>query len=84
MVREDRPGVKQLVGYAVPAAGAELDTEELRRWAGDRLPDYMVPRPIIALDTLPLTTNGKVDQKALPAQRRSSSVSSSAPAAGTA
>ncbi|MBU7597298.1 amino acid adenylation domain-containing protein [Streptomyces sp. P38-E01] len=67
VVREDRPGVKQLVGYAVPAAGAELDTEELRRWAGDRLPDYMVPRPIIALDTLPLTTNGKVDQKALPA-----------------
>ncbi|SEQ85819.1 non-ribosomal peptide synthase domain TIGR01720/amino acid adenylation domain-containing protein [Streptomyces radiopugnans] len=67
VVREDRPGVRQLVGYAVPAAGARLVTEELRAWAAERLPEYMVPRPVIALDALPLTTNGKLDVRALPA-----------------
>ncbi|MDG9706152.1 non-ribosomal peptide synthetase [Streptomyces sp. DH37] len=66
-VREDRPGVRQLVGYAVPAAGAGLDPEEVRAWAAERLPEYMVPRPIVALDALPLTTNGKLDIAALPA-----------------
>ncbi|MFD8519481.1 amino acid adenylation domain-containing protein [Streptomyces capillispiralis] len=67
VVREDRPGVRHLVGYAVPAPGATLDTEDLRTWAAERLPDYMVPRPVVALDALPLTTNGKLDVRALPA-----------------
>ncbi|MET4660684.1 amino acid adenylation domain-containing protein/non-ribosomal peptide synthase protein (TIGR01720 family) [Streptomyces sp. PvP037] len=67
VVREDRPGVRHLVGYAVPAAGATLDTEQLRAWAAERLPEYMVPRPVVALDALPLTTNGKLDVAALPA-----------------
>ncbi|MBT2380628.1 amino acid adenylation domain-containing protein [Streptomyces sp. ISL-111] len=66
LVREDRPGFRRLVAYAVPAAGATADPEALRAWAADRLPEYMVPRPIVVLDALPLTTNGKIDTKALP------------------
>ncbi|MQS05686.1 non-ribosomal peptide synthetase [Streptomyces alkaliphilus] len=67
VVREDRPGVRQLVGYAVPAPGAEPDAGELRARLAERLPEYMVPRPIVVLDALPLTTNGKLDHAALPA-----------------
>ncbi|MGE7828260.1 amino acid adenylation domain-containing protein [Paenibacillus sp. NPDC093718] len=56
----------ELVAYVVPAAGVTLDAEQLRRWAGRKLPDYMVPRGIAWLDRLPLNANGKIDRKALP------------------
>ncbi|MEV7130823.1 amino acid adenylation domain-containing protein [Streptomyces sp. NPDC093260] len=65
VVREDRPGDKRLVGYLVAAEG--VDTGELKQYLGTELPDYMVPSALVVLDALPLTGNGKVDRRALPA-----------------
>ncbi len=63
IAREDRPGDKRLVGYVTGAA----DPAEIRSRLSERLPAYMVPAAVVVLDALPLTVNGKVDKRALPA-----------------
>ncbi|MCZ2526308.1 amino acid adenylation domain-containing protein [Streptomyces sp. HB2AG] len=67
LVREDRPGDRRLVGYVVPAPGAVADPAALREALAAELPDHMVPAAVVVLDALPLSPNGKLDRKALPA-----------------
>lgn len=67
-VREDQPGDPQLVAYLVPVAGRTLPSlVELRASLLSKLPAFMVPARFVELSTLPLSTNGKVNKKALPA-----------------
>lgn len=57
---------RQLIGYIVPKVDTKLTERELRAFLKQALPTYMVPAVLIMLDMLPLTANGKVDQKVLP------------------
>ncbi|MGD1257808.1 amino acid adenylation domain-containing protein, partial [Mycobacterium seoulense] len=63
IVREDRPGDKRLVGYLTGTA----DPDGVRTALAQRLPAYMVPAATVALESLPMTLNGKLDTRALPA-----------------
>ena len=69
VVREESPGDKRLVGYVVVGGGKEGEQEpkRLRKYLKEKLPEYMVPSAIVALEKMPLTPNGKLDRRALPA-----------------
>jgi amino acid adenylation domain-containing protein len=66
LMREDVPGDQRLVAYCVTNTEAVLTTSDLRNFLKEKLPEYMVPSVFIHLKALPLTTNGKIDRRALP------------------
>ncbi|HKX32892.1 MAG TPA: amino acid adenylation domain-containing protein, partial [Blastocatellia bacterium] len=64
----DASGADQrLVAYLIPKSPGQLPVTELRAYAKEKLPDYMVPSHFVQLDSFPLTANGKIDYRALPA-----------------
>jgi len=65
-IREDRVGDKRLVAYFTPSDERVPSTSELRTFAGEKLPDYMVPSRFVVLDKFQLNANGKVNRQALP------------------
>ena len=67
VAREDQPGDKRLVAYAVCRSAERPSPNVLRQCLEKTLPAYMLPAAYVFLEALPLTPNGKVDRKALPA-----------------
>ncbi|MDV3136656.1 amino acid adenylation domain-containing protein, partial [Mycobacterium sp. 29Ha] len=78
IVREDRPGDKRLVGYMTGTA----DLAGVRAELAEQLPEYMVPAAVVLMQELPLTVNGKLDKRALPAPEYQGADDYRAPANG--
>jgi acyl carrier protein len=67
VLREDRPGDQRLAAYYVCKDGQAVSESEVRRQLQAQLPGYMLPQHLVELSSIPLTPNGKVDRRALPA-----------------
>src|SRR6266542_2561781 len=67
IAREEAPGEKRLVAYLIGNPEQAPSVSELKHFLKERLPEYLVPSAFMALDEFPLTPNGKVDRRALPA-----------------
>ncbi len=67
IARGEKAGEKMVVAYLIPQDGETPVPDDLRTALKERLPEYMVPAAFVVLDAFPLTPNGKVNRKALPA-----------------
>lgn len=67
LARENGQRQKILVAYVVPTKGETLSPNELRDFLKQRIPQYMIPSAFLVLEALPLTHNGKIDVRSLPA-----------------
>lgn len=67
LLLENEPGNQRLVAYVVPARESAIAINELRSFLKEKLLDCMVPSAFVVLKALPLTANGKIDRRALPA-----------------
>ncbi|MDN5842642.1 MAG: amino acid adenylation domain-containing protein [Alcaligenaceae bacterium] len=83
LMREDRPGDQVLVAYLVPATNSRPDAHTLSAYTLDLLPAHMVPGAWVWLDALPVTANGKLDRKALPAPQMQTQAGGRIPATAT-
>jgi amino acid adenylation domain-containing protein len=66
LAREDSPGDKRLVAYVEMQSGQRAAVNDLREHLRTTLPDFMLPSAFVILEKLPLTSNGKIDRRALP------------------
>ena len=66
VARGETDSGRLLAAYIVFESGQNAAAEELQEWLRSRLPDYMVPRVFVRLESLPLTASGKLDRRALP------------------
>ena len=66
LAQEDSAYQKQLVAYVVAKQEQAISISQLRHFLKAKLPEYMVPSAFVFLEALPITTNGKIDRKALP------------------
>jgi amino acid adenylation domain-containing protein len=72
----DHAGHRNLTAYVVPEAGATLSHEDLRQDLRSHLPEYMVPEQFVRLEQLPLSDNGKIDRRNLPAPNEANIIAS--------
>jgi amino acid adenylation domain-containing protein len=70
VAREDVPGDKRLVAYIVSDQASRSTANDLQRFLMEKLPKHMFPATFVMLDAFPLTPNGKIDRRALPAPNR--------------
>ncbi|WP_340615913.1 amino acid adenylation domain-containing protein [Xenorhabdus entomophaga] len=75
IAREEEAGDKRLIAYVIPQTGVTLTPANLREQLSVSLMEYMLPSAFVMLDAFPLSANGKLDRKALPAPDRTATVS---------
>jgi amino acid adenylation domain-containing protein len=83
LAAQDMTNERRLVAYVVPEQNLDVRPDDLRAFLKERLPEFMVPSRFLFLDALPLSPNGKVDRRSLPAHEQYQPAFESAPSGAT-